>query len=121
MKENNEDKYLYYNGYYKDDNNNEYNLIGKIDLINKEYLFKAQINIGFLFSMTIWNKNYLLLFEYNSFNIYIFNLKTFQIQGKLLSLSNNLYNGKKLITEDNEELLFVTSGDGLIYLWINDS
>ena len=121
MKENNEDKYLYYNGYYKDDNNNiEYNLIGKIDLINKEYLFKAQINIGFLFSMTIWNKNYLLLFEYNSFNIYIFNLKTFQIQGKLLSLSNNLYNGKKLITEDNEELLFVTSGNGFIYLYIND-
>ena len=122
MKENNEDKYLYYNKYYKDNNNNEYNYIGKIDLINKEYLFEAKINIGFLFSMTIWNKNYLILFEYNSFNIHIFNVKTFQIQGKLFSLNNNLYNGKKLITEDNEELLFVTSGYGLsIYLWINDS
>ena len=120
MKENNEDKYLYYNKYYKDNNNNEYNYIGKIDLINKEYLFEAKINIGFLFSMTIWNKNYLILFEYNSFNIHIFNVKTFQIQGKLLSLSNNLYNGKKLITEDNEELLFVTSGNGFIYLYIND-
>ena len=122
MKENNEDKYLYYNKYYKDNNNNEYNYIGKIDLINKEYLFEAKINIGFLFSMTIWNKNYLILFEYNSFNIHIFNVKTFQIQEKLFSLNNNLYNGKKLITEDNEELLFVTSGYGLsIYLWINDS
>ena len=121
MKENNEDKYLYYNKYYKDNNNNEYNFIGKIDLINKEYLFEAKINIGFLFSMTNWNKNYLLLFEYNSFYIYILNLKTFQIQAKLFSLNNNLYNGKKFITKDNEELLFVTSGDGLIYLWINDS
>lgn len=120
IKENNDDKYLYYNEYYKNNNNNiENNFIGKIDLQTKEYLFKAKINIGFLFSMTIWNKNYLLLFEYNSFNIHIFNLKTFQIQGKLLSLSNNLYNGKKLIIEDNEELLFVTSGNGFIYLFMN--
>ena len=119
MKENNEDKYLYYNEYYKGNNNIEYNFIGKIDLQNKEYLFKARINIGFLYSMTNWNKNYLLLFEYNSFYIHIFNLKTFQIQGQLLNLSNYKYNGKKLIIDNDDELLFVSSSAGFIYLWIN--
>ena len=122
IKENNEDKYLYYNEYHKEnDDENEKNFIGKIDLKNGEKLFKAQIKIGELFSMTIWNKNYLLLFEKLSENIYIFNLKTFRIEGKLINPDDNIYNGKKLIINNNEELLYVSGLNGVIHLWINES
>ena len=122
IKENDEDKYLYYNEYYEEnDNKIGKNFIGKIDLKNREKLFKAQIKIDELFSMTIWNKNYLLLFEKLSENIYIFNLKTFRIEGKLINHDDNIYNGKKLIINDNEELLFISELNGDINLWINES
>ena len=122
IKENDEDKYLYYNEYYEEnDNKIGKNFIGKIDLKNREKLFKAQIKIDELFSMTIWNKNYLLLFEKLSENIYIFNLKTFRIEGKLINHDDNIYNGKKLIINDNEELLFISELNGVINLWINES
>ena len=122
IKENDEDKYLYYNEYYEEnDNKIGKNFIGKIDLKNREKLFKAQIKIDELFSMTIWNKNYLLLFEKLSENIYIFNLKTFRIEGKLINSDDNIYTGKKLIINNNEELLFISELNGDINLWINES
>ena len=87
IRENNEDKYLYYNEYHKggfydepkNNKNHDRNFIHKFSLINNEYLFKTAINIGELFSITVWNKNYLLLFEKNSKNIHLFNTKTFRI------------------------------------------
>ena len=121
IRENNEDKYLYYNEYYEEnDNKIGKNFIGKIDLKNREKLFKAQIKIDELFSMTIWDKNYLLLFEKLSENIYIFNLKTFRIEGKLINHDDNIYTGKKLIINNNEELLFISELNGDINLWINE-
>ena len=127
IRENNEDKYLYYNEYYKDDyynksendQNHDKNFIHKIDLINKEYLFKTAINIDELFSITVWNKNYLLLFEKISKNIHLFNTKTFRIVNKFINVDGDVYIGKKL-TINNEELLFVSDLGGIINIWINE-
>ena len=127
IRENNEDKYLYYNEYYKDDyynkfendQNHDKNFIHKIDLINKEYLFKTAINIDELFSITVWNKNYLLLFEKISKNIHLFNTKTFRIVNKFINVDGDVYIGKKLAI-NNEELLFVSDLGGIINIWINE-
>ena len=89
------------------------NFIHKIDLINKEYLFKTAINIDELFSITVWNKNYLLLFEKFSENIHLFNTKTFRIVNKFINVDGDVYIGKKL-TINNEELLFVNDLEGII-------
>ena len=125
IRENNEDKYLYYNEYHKggfydepkNNKNHDRNFIHKFSLINNEYLFKTAINIGELFSITVWNKNYLLLFEKNSKNIHLFNTKTFRIVNKFTNIDNNIYIGKKL-TINNEELLFVIDLEGIINIWI---
>ena len=127
IRENNEDKYLYYNEYYKDDyygeserdQNHDKNFIYKISLINNEYLFKTAINIDELFSITVWNKNYLLLFEKLSKNIHLFNTKTFRIVNKFINVDGDVYIGKKL-TINNEELLFVNDLEGIINIWINE-
>ena len=122
IRENNDDKYLFYNEYYKDRSENKYNnknFIHKLNLANNERLFQSSINIGELFSMTVWNKNYLLLFEKNSRNIHLFNTKTGRIVNKFSNFDNNVYMGKKLII-NNEELLFVINLKGVINLWINE-
>ena len=101
----------------KNNQNHDRNFIHKFSLINNEYLFKTAINIGELFSITVWNKNYLLLFEKNSKNIHLFNTKTFRIVNKFTNIDNNIYIGKKL-TINNEELLFVIDLEGIINIWI---
>jgi len=115
--ENNEDEFLYliYHTYYGK------NILIKINLKNKENLFKTELDIDNLITISFWNKNYLLLFEIKSTIMHLFNTKTCRIEKKFINnKGNGLFTGKKLVINNNEQLLFVLDVNGNLNLWINE-
>jgi len=119
--ENNEDEFLYliYHTYYN--NNVGKNILIKINLKNKENLFKTELDIDNLITISFWNKNYLLLFEIKSTIMHLFNTKTCRIEKKFINnKGNGLFTGKKLVINNNEQLLFVLDVNGNLNLWINE-
>ena len=121
IREKNEDDILFYNEYYDDyqNGNNDKNFIHKYNLTLDENLFQFEINIKKPIFLSVWNKNYLLIFEQMSKNILLFNVKTCRIENQFNNGDNILYKGKKLVINNNEELLFVIDLNGIISLWIN--
>ena len=119
--ENNEDEFLYliYHTYYNNDVGK--NILIKINLKNKENLFKTELDIDNLITISFWNKNYLLLFEIKSTIMHLFNTKTCRIEKKFINnKGNGLFTGKKLVINNNEQLLFVLDVNGNLNLWINE-
>ena len=119
--ENNEDEFLYliYHTYYNNDVGK--NILIKINLKNKENLFKTELDIDNLITISFWNKNYLLLFEIKSTIMHLFNTKTCRIEKKFINnKGNGLFTGKKLVINNNEQLLFVLDVNGTLNLWINE-
>ena len=119
--ENNEDEFLYliYHTYYNNDVGK--NILIKINLKNKENLFKTELDIDNLITISFWNKNYLLLFEIKSTIMHLFNTKTCRIEKKFINnKGNGLFTGKKLVINNNEQLLFVLDFNGNLNLWINE-
>ena len=115
--ENNDDEFLYliYHTYYGK------NILIKINLKNKENLFKTELDIDNLITISFWNKNYLLLFEIKSTIMHLFNTKTCRIEKKFINnKGNGLFTGKKLVINNNEQLLFVLDVNGNLNLWINE-
>ena len=88
---------------------------------NKENLFKTELDIDNLITISFWNKNYLLLFEIKSTIMHLFNTKTCRIEKKFINnKGNGLFTGKKLVINNNEQLLFVLDVNGNLNLWINE-
>ena len=119
--ENNEDEFLYliYHTYYNNDVGK--NILIKINLKNKENLFKTELDIDNLITISFWNKKYLLLFEIKSTIMHLFNTKTCRIEKKFINnKGNGLFTGKKLVINNNEQLLFVLDVNGNLNLWINE-
>ena len=119
--ENNEDEFLYliYHTYYNNDVGK--NILIKINLKNKENLFKTELDIDNLITISFWNKNYLLLFEIKSTIMHLFNTKTCRIEKKFINnKGNGLFTGKKLVINNNEQVLFVLDVNGNLNLWINE-
>ena len=126
VKENNDDEYLYIYqainpfNYWGDDNKDICNNnIYKININNNQIIYKSKINVKSISSMVLWNEKYLLIFEYKGSNISLFNMKTAIIEKIFNHGDNVLCNGKKLIINNDEELLFVIDNEGTISLWIN--
>ena len=119
IKENDKEDYLYYNIYYHD---NDYikNYMFKTNIkTNENLFFQFDLGINKPITMIQWNKKYLLLFELYGENIFLFNTKTFRIEKILDNDNGSVFGGKKLLINDNEELLFIMTTDGNIDLWIN--
>lgn len=119
--ENDEDEFLYsiYHTYYYNDVGK--NILFKINLKNKEILFKTELDIDNLITITFWNKKYLLLFELKSKIIHLFNIKTCKIEKKFINnKGGGLFTAKKLVINNNEQLLFILDFNGNLNLWINE-
>ena len=119
IKENDKEEYLYYNTYFRYDDN-KINFIFKANTKTNENLFRIDLGINKPISTLEWNKKYLLLFEIDGKNIFFFNTKTCRIEKKINNDDGNLFSGKKLVINDKEELLFIINMDGNINLWINE-
>jgi hypothetical protein len=121
MEENDEDEFLYSIYHTYCGNNVEKNILFKINLKNKEILFKTELDIDNLITITFWNKKYLLLFELKSTIIHLFNTKTCKIEKKFINIKGGgLFTAKKLVINNNEQLLFVLDFNGNLNLWINE-
>ena len=119
--ENDEDEFLYSIYHTYCGNNVEKNILFKINLKNKEILFKTELDIDNLITITFWNKKYLLLFELKSTIIHLFNTKTCKIEKKFINIKGGgLFTAKKLVINNNEQLLFVLDFNGNLNLWINE-
>ena len=119
--ENDEDEFLYsiYHTYYYNDVGK--NILFKINLKNKEILFKTELDIDNLITITFWNKKYLLLFELKSTIIHLFNIKTCKIEKKFINnKGGGLFTAKKLVINNNEQLVFILDFNGNLNLWINE-
>ena len=119
--ENDEDEFFYsiYIIYYYIDVGK--NILFKINLKNKEILFRTELDIDNLTTMTFWNKKYLLLFELKSTIMYLFNTKTCRIETKFINNKGGcLFTAKNIVINNNEQLLFVLDFNGNLNLWINE-
>ena len=119
IKENDKEEYLYYNIYYR---YNDYtkNYILKTNIkTNENLFFQRDLGINEPISMIQWNKKYLLLFQLRGEKIFLFNTKTCRIEKIINNNDGNIFTGKKLVINNNEELLFIITMDGNIDLWIN--
>ena len=63
-----------------------------------------------------WNKKYFILFEKSSRYFYLLNIKTCKIENKFNNKDSDLYSGKKLVINDNEELLFIVDNNNLVQI-----
>jgi hypothetical protein len=116
--ENEEDKFMYFNHFKINEGKKDRNTIYKINLKENENLFKYDLNTNELISILDWNKKYFILFEKSSRYFYLLNIKTCKIENKFNNKDSDLYSGKKLVINDNEELLFIVDKNGVINIWI---
>lgn len=114
IQENNNNEYLFTCLKYQ----NKYYII-KTDIKYNQITYKAEINTNELNSMLTWNDNYLIFFEKEGKNIFLFNKRIGKIEKKLINEDKSLINGKKIIIDKNEELLFGTDVNGFLNLWNN--
>ena len=113
------DKDFYFLSEMEDKGNINTSIIIKIDLKNSQIIFISTINTRGIITMKEWNEKYSLIFEEKSKRISLFNNKA-AIVAKVYNHGDDLFkDGKKIIINDNEELLFVTDEKGQLNIWVN--
>lgn len=115
INENNGDECLYI---YQSYSNIKDIYIWKTSLKNKQIIYRVEINTYRINYMLFWNKKFSLIFEENG-NILLFNMKKGRVENKFNNGNDIFHNGKKIVINDKEELLFVKDNKGVISLCVN--
>ena len=115
INENNGDECLYI---YQSYSNIKDIYIWKTSLKNKQIIYRVELNTYRINYMLFWNKKFSLIFEENG-NILLFNMKKGRVENKFNNGNDIFHNGKKIVINDREELLFVKDYKGAISLWVN--
>ena len=123
IKDNYNMKYLLGYSFDKYNNNDKKGLIFKYDLNNFQliYTFLIDNRNDIIQSLTNWNKKYFIIVKNNK--LFCFNTEKGKFEKELNSenTSKLINKAKKLIINDNKELLIVNSIDGKIDLWSNQT
>ena len=119
INENNGEECLYIYQTYNNIKDNIYiSNIWKTSLKNNQIIYRVKINTYRINYMLVWNQKFSLIFEENG-NILLFNMKKGRVENKFNNGNDIFHNGKKIVINDREELLFVKDNKGVISLWVN--